>query len=846
MGKKVLIVGGVAGGATAAARMRRVDENAEIILFERGEYISFANCGLPYYIGGVITDEDKLTLQTPESFNARFNVDVRILSEVTAIHRETKTVTVKDLTKGTNYEEPYDALVLSPGSAPILPPLEGANTGGVFTLRNIPDTFKIKNYVKKAKPKHAIVVGAGYIGIEMAENLHEAGVDVSIVELTDHVIQPLDADMAGEIHRHILSKGIGLYLNIGVTAMIEQDGPSAARYKVMLNNGSALDADMIIMAVGVRPESQLAKDAGLNLGTRGCISVDQYMRTSDPNIYAVGDAVEVTDFVTGKKVFVPLASPANRQGRIAADNINGGNFKFGGTQGTAILKAFDMTVAVTGSNEKVLKDNNIPYMKVYNFSGSHAGYYPGATFMSIKLLFAPDTGKILGAQITGYDGVDKRIDVLATAIRAGLTVYDLTELELAYAPPFSSAKDPVNMVGYTASNLLDKSWKPFYWHNVAELDLKAVQLVDVRTNAEFENGTLTGAKNMPLDDLRERHGELDKTKPVYLFCQIGLRGYVASRILSQKGYDVYNLSGGYRFYTMANTPTPPTAPTRRTHTVVNNDAAVMDLSEKSPSHQLTETTASGTVLSDNVHSGAARIVNVDACGLQCPGPILKVHDGLKHMLPGEILKITANDPAFATDVAAWCRRTGNDLLENVTDKGVITCHIQKGSPRVVEKTAMDQHNDKNIIVFSGDLDKAIAAFIIAAGSAAMGRKVNMFFTFWGLNILRSAKKVQVKKNFIEKMFGFMMPKGVNKLKLSKMNMAGMGGAMIKGIMKKKNVASLTELIENCIENGVEMTACTMSMDLMGIKMAELIDGVQLGGVAAMLASAEESDMSLFI
>jgi len=845
MGKKVLIVGGVAGGATAAARMRRIDENAEIILFERGEFISFANCGLPYFIGGVITDEEKLTLQTPESFHARFNVDVRVLSEVSAIHRDSKTITVKDLQKGTSYDVAYDSLILSPGSAPILPPLEGANTDGVFTLRNIPDTFKIKNYVKKAHPKHAIVVGAGYIGIEMAENLHEAGVDVSIVELTDHVIQPLDADMAGEIHRHILSKGIGLYLNIGVTAMIEQTGASAMRYKVMLNNGSSLDADMIIMAVGVRPESQLAKDAGLTLGTRGCIAVDETMRTSDPDIYAVGDAIEVTDFVTGKKVFVPLASPANRQGRIAADNINGGNCKYGGTQGTAILKAFDMTVAVTGSNEKVLKDAGIPYMKVYNFSGSHAGYYPGATFMTIKLLFTPDTGKVLGAQITGHDGVDKRIDVFATAIHAGMTVHDLTELELAYAPPFSSAKDPVNMAGYTASNLLAGTWKAFYWHDLPTLD-KNVQLLDVRTDEEYANGTLDGAINIPLDDLRTRHAELDKAKSVYVFCQIGLRGYVASRILSQKGYDVYNLSGGYRFANMANVATPPTPPSKRAHAVVDNDTSVMELSEKSPSHQITETEKTGDSNSVRTMAGEVKKVKVDACGLQCPGPILKVSASLQHMMPGELLEITANDPAFATDVVAWCRRTGNEMLENSSNKGIIKCIIRKGSPVVVEHNAGMARNDKNIIVFSGDLDKAIAAFIIAAGSAAMGRKVNMFFTFWGLNILRKAQKVVVRKNFIEKMFGFMMPRGADKLKLSSMNMAGMGGAMIKGIMKKKNVASLTELMEECRKNGVEFTACTMSMDLMGIKMDELIEGTQLGGVAAMLASAEESDMSLFI
>lgn len=840
MGKKVLIVGGVAGGATAAARMRRLDEDAEIIMFERGEYISFANCGLPYFIGGVITDEEKLTLQTPESFNARFNVDVRILSEVTAINRDKKTVTVRNLKEGKAYEESYDSLILSPGSAPILPPLEGATSDAVFTLRNIPDTFRIRNYVKKAHPRHAVVVGAGYIGIEMAENLHEAGVNVSIVELMDHVIQPLDADMAGEIHQHILDMGVGLYLNIGVTAIA--DGGTHARYRVQLSNGGHIDADMVIMAVGVRPESNLAKDAGLTLGTRGCIAVDASMRTSDPSIYAVGDAVEVTDFVSGRKVFVPLASPANRQGRIAADNINGANERYGGVQGTAILKAFDMTVAVTGSNEKTLKDNGVAYQKSYTFSGNHASYYPGASYMTIKLLFTPDTGKLLGAQVTGYEGTDKRIDVLATAIRAGMTVFDLQELELAYAPPFGSAKDPVNMAGYTAGNLLKGNWKPFYWQDIASLDLQKITLLDVRTEEEFANGTLEGAYNIPLDDLRARVDSLDRDKPVYLFCQVGLRGYIASRILSANGFDVYNLAGGYRFATMARTATPPTPPSKRHASGAIDDAHTMELSEKSPSHH--GTAADGVAGHEGKQAEAT--VKVDACGLQCPGPIMKVHAGIQHLLPGQILEITANDPAFASDITAWCRRTGNELLENVREHGTIRVRIRKGSPMVAEKAPGDMRNDKNIIVFSGDLDKAIAALIIANGAAAMGRKVNMFFTFWGLNILRKAQKVKLRKNLIERMFGMMMPRGAKKLTLSKMNMGGAGAALIRNVMKKKNISSLTELLEQAQENGVEFTACTMSMDVMGIKMEELIEGTKMGGVAAMLGTAEESDMSLFI
>lgn len=833
MAQKILVIGGVAGGATAAARLRRLDEEATIIMFERGEYISFANCGLPYYIGDVITDREKLTLQTPESFNERFNVDVRIKSDVVRINREKKTVTVKRLSDSFEYEESYDKLVLSPGSDPIVPPFEGARMDAVFTLRNIPDTYRIKDYVLSHNPKRAVVIGAGYIGIEMAENLHELGLAVSIVELMDHVIQPLDTDMAGEIHSHILAKGVGLYLNRGVTAIRQ----STDGYELVLNEGDPIHADMVIMAVGVRPESSLAKDAGLTLGVRGCIATDEHMRTSDPDIYAVGDAIEVTDSVTGRKAFVPLASPANRQGRIAADNICGRDSIYKGTQGTAILKAFDMTVAVTGSGEKALQAAGIEFEKSYTFSANHASYYPGASYMTIKLLFAKANGKVLGAQITGYDGVDKRIDVLATAINAGMTVYDLTNIELAYAPPFGSAKDPVNMAGYVAENLLKKDSKNFHWTEVTGLDLSKVTLLDVRTDTEFDNGSISGAVNIPLDDLRVRHIELDTKKPVYLFCQIGLRGYVASRILKQKGFDVYNLSGGYRFYKMATTATPPTGPkishAPSTATLAALDEKTMELSEKAGGH-----------ITGREH--IQKKIAVNACGLQCPGPILKVHEGIKQVETGDLVSITANDPAFANDVEAWCRRTGNELLSNEMTKGVITAVIRKGESTAGLKKASELTNAKNIIVFSGDLDKAIAAFIIANGAAAMGRKVNMFFTFWGLNVLRRAQKVRVQKNLLEKMFGFMMPRGSKKLKLSNMNMMGMGAQMIRGVMKKKNISSLESLITEAQKNGVVLTVCTMSMDVMGIKMAELIDGVVIGGVAAMVAHAEESDMSLFI
>ncbi|HIY81677.1 MAG TPA: FAD-dependent oxidoreductase [Firmicutes bacterium] len=541
---KVVIVGGVAGGASAAARLRRLDESAEIIMFERGEFISFANCGLPYYIGGEITKKSDLTLQTPQSFNARFNVDVRVNSEVISIDPKAKTVTVRSKDRG-EYTESYDKLILSPGAAPIRPPMEGADNARVFTLRNIPDTIKIREYVEEEFPESAVVVGGGYIGVEMAENLKNAGVAVTIVELADHVIAPLDYDMACDVHRYLKEKGVGLILKNGVQAIKEEGG----KLKLTLSDGE-IETDMVIMAVGVRPDTALAKDAGLELNKRGAIVVNEHMLTSDPDIYAVGDAVEVTDFVTGEKAYIPLAGPANKQGRIAADNICGIPTTYKNTLGSAVLKIFDMTVATTGVNERAAKAAGLDYDKVYTYSNSHASYYPGSTGMSIKTLYEKGTGKILGAQIVGFDGVDKRCDVLATAIRAGMTAKDLTELELCYAPPFGSAKDPVNFVGYVIENTLAGRVKNFFWDDVAKLPRDgSVTLLDVRTDLERENGQyIEGFIHIPVDELRTRAGELDKSKPVYIHCRTGLRSYVACCMLAGMGFDCYNLSGGWRLY----------------------------------------------------------------------------------------------------------------------------------------------------------------------------------------------------------------------------------------------------------------------------------------------------------
>lgn len=537
---KTIIIGGVAGGATAAARLRRLDEKAEIIILERGEYVSFANCGLPYYIGGAITDQRALTLQTPESFQARFRIDVRVKNEAVKIDSDKKTVTVKNLNSNTFYEETYDTLILSPGAEPIKPNITGIDSAIVFTLRNIPDTLKIKNHIDTANPKSAVVVGGGYIGVEMAENLCLAGLEVSIVELADHLIAPLDFDMAADVHKYIKEKGIKLYLNNGVKA-IQND-------TVILQNGE-LKADMIIMSVGVRPETTLADACGITLNSRRSIVVDRRMKTNLPHIYAIGDAVEVEDFITKAPAFIPLAGPANKQGRIAADNIAGISSEYTGTQGSAILKLFDMTVATTGLNEKSAAAAGIDYDKTYAYSAPHATYYPGGTNMSVKALWDKKTLQILGAQIVGFDGVDKRLDVLASAIRFGAKITDLTELELCYAPPFGSAKDPVNMLGYIAENVINGKVRQFFWNEVGRLPRDgSVTLLDVRTATEVSRGKIDGFMNIPLDSLRERINEIPKDKPVYVHCHSGLRSYIACRILSGNGFDCYNLAGGWRLY----------------------------------------------------------------------------------------------------------------------------------------------------------------------------------------------------------------------------------------------------------------------------------------------------------
>jgi NADPH-dependent 2,4-dienoyl-CoA reductase/sulfur reductase-like enzyme/rhodanese-related sulfurtransferase/TusA-related sulfurtransferase len=651
MGKKVLIVGGVAGGASAAARLRRLDENAEIIMFERDEYISFANCGLPYYIGQTIKERDKLLVQTPEAMRARFNIDVRNNSEVVDIDPKNKKVAVRSKKYG-SYEESYDYLILSPGGKAIKPGIPGINSSRIFTLRNIPDTDTVKDYVDRAGVRSAVVIGGGFIGVEMAENLKERGKEVTLVEAAPHILAPFDSDMVVLAEKEMADNGVSLILGDGVKAF--EDVRDQVR--VTLGSGKTVTADMVVLAIGVTPDTAFLKDSGLEFGPRGHIIVNEKMETNLQDVYAVGDAIEIVDFVTGQKAAVALAGPANKQGRIAADNIAGLGSTYKGTQGTSILKVFRTTAASTGANERTLQRAGMPYRVVYVHPASHASYYPGAIPMSMKLIFN-DEGRVLGAQAIGQDGVDKRIDVIAAVIRLKGTVEDLAELELAYAPPFSSAKDPVNMAGFVAQNVLAGRSHVVPWKDVKDIGSDEYILLDVRTDEEFENGHLEGAVNIPVDSLRERLGELDKSKTILEYCQVGLRGYVADRILSQNGFRVLNVTGGYKTSSMLGyDPQKAAAKAKAPEFTVDPDTQ-----EVKPAETKAEKYDKA----------------LDAGGICCAGQLQKVKDAMDGMQKGQILKATASDPEFEAEISSWSRRTGNEVLE--VEKGLrsVTLYIRK-------------------------------------------------------------------------------------------------------------------------------------------------------------------------
>lgn len=817
---KILIIGGVAGGATTATRLRRQDEKAEITIFERGEYVSYANCGLPYHIGGAIPNRESLFVQTVEGFKTRFNIDVRINSEVISIDPDNKNITIKNSETGEQYVETYDKLVISTGAEPIRPPLPGINSERIMSLRSVPDMDKIKKLISEKNVKKAVVIGGGFIGLEMVENLHDLNIEVCVVEKANQVMAPIDYAMATIVHQHLKNKDVGLLLDESVTGFETTN----QGVDISLESGKKISAELVILSIGVRPDVKLAKEAGLELGRSGGIKVDEYMQTSDKDIYALGDAVEVFNPVINKYALIPLAGPANKQSRIVADNIVEGNIhKYKGSIGTSIAKVFDLTVAAAGANSKLLGKEGIKHLESYVHGNSHAGYYPNALPLSIKINFSTNNGKLLGAQVVGFDGVDKRIDLLAQVIKNGGTVYDLQEIEHAYAPPYSSAKDLVNIAGFVAENMLKDKTNTIHWDELKKSDSKDIFIIDTRTSAEYEMGHIEGAVNIPLDELRNRLSEVPHNKKIILYCAVGLRGYLASRILSQNGFtQVYNLSGGYKIYSATNSSQSTEVPFKKMAEFLNNEK------------------------DKTVHNNM-KIVNINACGLQCPGPIMQLKKNYDEIKVGERIEIKVTDQAFGEDLKGWSRMMGAKLIDIKNEGGIITAVVEKSEKEISQSNNhTDITHNKTLVVFSDDLDRALASFVIANGAAASGKKVSMFFTFWGLNIIKKQNKPSVSKDFMGRMFGVMLPSNSKKLGLSQMNMGGMGSKMMRYIMKEKRIDSLESLMQQAIDNGVEMIACSMSMDVMGIKKEELIDNVTIGGVAAYLDRADNANVNLFI
>ena len=814
---KLLIIGGVAGGASAAARARRIDENAEIIMFERGKYVSFANCGLPYHIGGVIHERESLLVMTPEKLKGRANIDVRIRSEVTSVNPVKKIVTVKDHETGKFYTETYDKLIMSPGSSPLKPPIPGVENPEVMVLSSIPDMDKIITNIKSGA-KSAVVIGGGFIGIEVVENLVELGLDTTLVEMSPQVLPPLDPEMCQPISELLELHGVKLYLGNGATEINKSDNDSA--FSVKLKTGELIKADIVIMAAGVRPNSELAKGAGLEINKRGGVVVNKQLQTSNENIYAIGDAIEVNDLVMNVPAMIPLAGPANKQGRIAADNVFGKNIEYKGSLGTSICKVFETTAASTGVNEKRLKQSCIDYQKFYIAPSSNASYYPGGYILFIKVLFEK-SGKMLGVQVVGNDGVDKRIDIFATAIRNGLTFDDLEELELAYAPPYGSAKDPVNFAGFVGNNILRGDSQIVTPDGVS----KDAFLLDVSEPDEVLCGTISGSLNIPLGQLRDSLDRLPKDKEIVVFCKVGSRGYLAELILRTNGFKIKNLSGGYETWKLF--------------------FPKKNLCTSRPILQKSEAPSASLAC-----SSAIKITKeINACGLQCPGPIVKIKENIDKIGKGDVLHVKASDLGSLKDIPAWCGATGNTLVDIKNEKGIIEALIQKGTDQEAPMTITKDVNGQKrttIVMFSNDLDKSLAAMIIASGFATLGHEVTIFFTFWGINILRKDNAPKLKKDLLSRMFGFMMPRGAKKLALSKMHMMGMGTGMMKHVMKTKNIDSLPELMKQAQSLGVKFLVCEMAMNMMGIQEEELIDNIERAGVANFAALSEKSTTSLFI
>ena len=808
--KKVLIVGGVAGGASTATRLRRLDENLEIVIFEKGEYVSFANCGLPYYIGDIIQNRESLLVQTPESLKARFNLDVRVNSEVVGVNGKDKKVKVKTK-NGEEYEEIFDFLVLAPGAKPIFPAIKGIENKKIFTLRNIYDMDKIKAEIKNHNVKKATVIGGGYVGIETAENLKHLGIDTTLIEAAPHILAPFDSEISNILEYELVNNGIELMTSEKVVEF-QEDGNEII---IKLESGKTVTTDMVILSIGVSPDTKFLQNSGVNLGERGHILVNENLETNVDGVYALGDSILVKNYITNQDVAIPLAGPANRQGRIVAGNIVGRNEKYKGSLGTAIIKIFELTAASTGLNERTLKQLNIPYEKIYLHPNNHAAYYPGASPISIKALYNKENKKILGAQALGVNGVDKFIDVIATSIKFKATIDDLSELELAYAPPFLSAKSPANMLGFIGQNIEDGLLEQVFMEDLKNYNEKENIILDVREELELIGGKFNNSINIPLSELRKRYNELPKDKEIWTYCAVGLRGYIATRFLSQNGYKVKNIAGG-----------------------IKSEEKVIVNTQKESS--LTKEGNSNIEKEEDY---------LDLSGLSCPGPLVKIKEKIDKLGEDEKLKVKVSDPGFYNDIQAWSKVTKNSLLSLDKKDGLTYATLQKGqTSKVIEKNQenviIEDNSNMTMVVFSGDLDKAIAAFIIANGALTMGKKVTMFFTFWGLSILK--KKNLAKKSFIEKMFTMMLPKNSQDLPVSKMNFFGIGAKMIRSVMKKKNIMSLEELMKKAKDSGVNITACTMSMDVMGISKEELIDGINYGGVGQYLGEAEKSNNNLFI
>lgn len=831
-GFRLVIIGGVAAGASAAARARRLSEAAQITVIERGPDVSFANCGLPYYIGGEIADRSRLAVQTPESLAKLLGIEVLARTAVVSIDRIRKVVVVREVAAvgvagggGTERELPYDKLVIATGAAPLRPPLPGIDDARVLTLRNLQDMDRIKAAANTAT--RVLVVGAGFIGLEMAEQLRRIGKTVTLAEAADQVLPPLDPEIAAPMAEVLRAEGVELVLGDGLAAFEPEGATLAARLK----SGRKIATDLVVLAIGVKPESGLASAAGLELGARGAIKVNGHLLTSDPDIYAAGDAVESVDRTTGTPMNLPLGGPANRQGRALADHLFLGAKArpYPGHLGTAIVRVFDLAAGLTGWTEKRLVQAGRNFRATVVTDFQHASYFPGAVPLTLKVLWSPDDGRVLGAQAVGADGVDKRLDVIATALAGGLTIDDLADLELAYAPPFGSARDVVNTAGFAARNERDGLARP-----VSDLPADRAVL-DVRPAAVAELSPLPGTVNIPFPELRARLGELDRTKPWVTVCALGKTSYFASRVMAQAGYEVVSLAGGVRVRPVAVPGVLATAPTAPAPAAPAASVALVPVSNEP--------------------------AVLDCTGLACPGPLLQVKARCETLAPGQELAVTASDPGFARDVEAFARSTGFELLGVERAKGLVKARLrrpaggvggglgQNDSGSAVPSASGESLRRKGatVVVFSGEMDKVMASLVIANGAAALGSKVTLFFTFWGITALRREHPVTVEgKTLLDRMFGRMLPRGLGALPLSKMNFGGAGRRLMKHQMASKHLPNLPGLLGMARLAGVRLVVCTMSMEAMGIRAEELIDGVEFGGVADYLASAETSGTNLFV